>query len=50
MDSPHKPSEEQQNFVEKHYLTLFIPIHKPTSVFTIYIYNIHYIILISLFP
>ena len=50
MDCTHKPSGEQRNFVEKHYLTLFILILKLTSVFTIYIHNIHYIILISLPP
>jgi len=45
-----QPCGEQRNFVEKHYLTLLRPIRKPTSVFIIYIHNVHYIILISLFP
>ena len=42
------PGREQKNSVEKHYLTLFRPIRKPTSVFIIYIHNTHYIILISM--
>ena len=43
------PSGQQQNCVKKHYLNLFRLISKPTSLFIIYIRNILYIILISLF-